>query len=395
MRIAQVAPLHERVPPKLYGGTERVVSYLTEALVKLGHEVTLYASGDSITRARLRAGCRRALRFDPTSVDPLANHVYLAERVFQEADEFEVVHSHIDYIAFPLLRRLRTTRITTLHGRLDLPNLRRLYREYRDEPLVSISDHQRLPLAWANWQATVYHGLPEDLYRLRERPGKYLAFLGRISPEKRVDHAIEIACRAGIPLKIAAKVDKVDVEYYETVVRPLLDRSGIEYIGEIGEVEKDDFLGNALALLFPIDWPEPFGLVMIEALACGTPVIARARGSVPEIIEHGQTGFVYTDIEEGVQAVEQISRLDRRRCRRAFETRFTVTRMAADYLALYDQLNIALSKPGTRQNSESENQLVLEFGAPRRKVRPRGPRYSMLSAHERHHSSPGSVLHQG
>jgi glycosyltransferase involved in cell wall biosynthesis len=368
---------------------------LTEALVKLGHEVTLYASGDSITRARLRAGCNTALRFDRTSVDPLANHVYLAERVFQDAKEFDMVHSHIDYIGFPLLRRLKVARVTTLHGRLDLSNLQRLYHEYSDEPLVSISNHQRLPLAWASWKTTVYHGLPEDLYRMHEQPGKYLAFLGRISPEKRVDNAIEIACAAGLPLKIAAKVDKVDVEYFETVIRPLLNRSGVEYIGEIGETEKDEFLGNALALLFPINWPEPFGLVMIEALACGTPVIARARGSVPEIIEHGQTGFVYKDTEEAVQAVTQIPRLSRRRCRQAFETRFTATRMAADYLALYDQMINAGPRQEASKDSESVNQLVLEFGGSRRKVRPRGPRYSKPSAHDRHHSSPGSVLHKG
>jgi len=315
MRIAQIAPLYESVPPKLYGGTERVVSYLTAALVKLNHEVTLYATGDSLTAARLRAGCESALRLNNTSSEPCADHVYLAERVFQEADEFELIHSHIDYLAFPLLRRLTTPHVTTLHGRLDIPNLRNLFREFSDEPVISISDYQRLPLPGAAWQATVYHGLPQSLYRFHEQPGKYLAFLGRVSPEKRLDDAIQIARRAGLPLKIAAKVDKADRDYFETAIKPLLNRPGIEFIGEIGERDKEEFLGNALALLFPIDWPEPFGLVMIEALACGTPVIARARGSVPEIIEEGATGFIFNHIEEAVRSVEQIERLSRRRCR--------------------------------------------------------------------------------
>ena len=338
MRIAQVAPLCESVPPKFYGGTERVVSYLTEALVELGHEVTLYASGDSITSASLRAVGECALRLDARSLDPVADHVCLVEQVFQEAEQFDIVHSHIDYLAFPLLRRMKTPRVTTLHGRLDIPNLCNLYREFSDEPVISISNHQRLPLSWANWQATVYHGLPENLYRFHARAGKYLAFLGRISPEKRVDDAIAIAQRSGLPLKIAAKVDKVDREYYEAQIRPLLKTSGVEFIGEIGEAEKDEFLGNALALLFPIDWPEPFGLVVIEALACGTPVIARSRGSMPEIVEDGTTGFVIQDIDQAVQAVERIPRISRKQCRRVFEERFTALRMAADYVAVYDQM---------------------------------------------------------
>ncbi len=338
MRIAQIAPLYESVPPKYYGGTERVVSYLTETLVALGHQVTLYASGDSVTQAELRSVCHSALRLDKTCVDPLADHVVLAERVFQESGEFDIVHSHIDYSPYPLWRRMRTPHVTTLHGRLDIPNLHKLYREFNDEPLISISDHQRIPLAWANWQRTIYHGLPANLYSLHKGPGKYLAFLGRISLEKRADHAIEIAKRAGLPLKIAAKVDKMDRGYFEATVKPLLKSCDVEFVGEIGEKEKKDFLGNAIALLFPIDWPEPFGLVMIEAMACGTPVIARARGSVPEIVENGVTGFVVSNVAEAVEAVKYVSRLDRKRCRQAFEKRFTVARMAKDYIDIFEQL---------------------------------------------------------
>jgi len=338
MQIAQIAPLYESVPPKYYGGTERVVSYLTEALVAMGHEVTLYASGDSVTKARLRACCGRALRLDSTSTDPLADHIYMAEKVCQEAGDFDVVHSHMDYLALPLLRRMGTPHLTTLHGRLNITNLSNLYQEFSDEPLVSVSNHQRIPLAWANWEATVYHGLPENLYSFQERRGGYLAFLGRISPEKRADDAIAIARRAGMPLKIAAKVDKVDREYFDTVINPLLREKHVEFVGEIGETEKQEFLGNALALLFPIDWPEPFGLVMIEAMACGTPVIARGRGSVPELIEDGITGFVFEEIEEAVQAVARLPQLSRERCRQRFEQRFTATRMARDYLSVYQRL---------------------------------------------------------
>jgi glycosyltransferase involved in cell wall biosynthesis len=316
-----------------------VVSYLTEALLDLGHDVTLYASGDSVTRARLRACCPRALRLDRHSIDPVADHVLLAERVFREAGEFDVVHSHIDYIPYPLFRRMETPHVTTLHGRLDIPNLYGLYREFDDIPLVSISNYQRLPLSWARWEETVYHGIPRDLYTFREEPGKYLAFIGRISPEKRVDLAIEIARRVGMPLRIAAKVDKVDREYFDSVVRPLIDGAGIEYIGEIGEEEKDEFLGNAYALLFPIDWPEPFGLVMIEAMACGTPVIARLHGSVPEVMEPGKTGFVVKDIAGAVEAVKRIGTVSRRECRRVFEERFTSERMAEEYLDVYRRVS--------------------------------------------------------
>jgi glycosyltransferase involved in cell wall biosynthesis len=337
LKIAQVAPLYESVPPKYYGGTERVVSYLTEALVSLGHHVTLYASGDSVSSAKLQPICHNALRLDDSSIDGHADHVLLAETVLQESGQFDIVHSHIDYAAYPLLRRMDTPHVTTLHGRLDIPNLQNLYREFDDEPIISISNRQRLPLSWANWQATVYHGVPEELYTLNEKPGRYLAFLGRISPEKRVDDAIEVARRAGIPLKIAAKVDKIDKEYYETVVKPMLHKD-VEFIGEISELEKKEFLGNAMALLFMIDWPEPFGLAMIESLACGTPVIARDRGSVPEIIDHGVTGFVVENLDDAGKAVRQIGQLSRKRCREVFEERFTAIRMAGNYLDVYKKL---------------------------------------------------------
>src|SRR5438094_3258 len=292
MRIAQVAPLYESVPPKYYGGTERVVSYLTEELVRQGHEVTLFASGDSVTKARLIAACQRSLRLDKHCIDQFAHHIVMLERVFQQAREFDIVHFHVDYLHFSTSRRQQITHVTTLHGRLDIPDLLPLYQEFRDMPVISISNVQREPLPWANWQATVYHGLPADLYRFRAQPGSYLAFLGRISPEKRVDRAIEIAKRTGIPLKVAAKVDPVDKDYFEREIEPLLRDSAVaECVGEISDEEKDEFLGNAYALLFPIDWPEPFGLVMIEAMACGTPVIAYDGGAVSEVIEEGQTGF--------------------------------------------------------------------------------------------------------
>lgn len=340
MRIAQVAPLVESVPPKYYGGTERVVSYLTEELVRLGHEVTLFASGDSVTRARLVAPCRRSLRLDPSVVERLPHQVLELEMVLRqvEAGAFDIVHFHTDWIHFPLARRMGVPHLTTLHGRLDLPDLLPLFQEFRDLPMVSISHAQREPLPWLNWVGTVYHGLPEDLYHFHPGPGKYLAFLGRISPEKRVDRAIQIARRLGLEILIAAKVDAVDQDYFESVVKPLLKEPYTEYIGEIGEGEKEEFLGNAIALLFPVDWPEPFGLVMIEALACGTPVIAYRRGSVPEVLEHGVTGFIVNTLEEAVEAVRRIDEIDRRRCRQVFEERFTARRMAEDYLALYRRL---------------------------------------------------------
>lgn len=338
MRIAQVAPLFESVPPKYYGGTERVVSYLTEELVRQGHEVTLFASGDSVTKARLVAPCRRSLRLDKQCVDQLAHHLLMLEMVTRQADQFDIIHFHCDYLHFPLSRRYRTPHLTTLHGRLDIPDLVPLYREYSDQPLVSISNAQRAPLPFARWLGTVYHGLPADLYTFREQPGRYLAFLGRISPEKRVDRAIQIAQRLGLPLKIAAKVDAVDREYFEDRIEPMLKDPLIEYLGEIGEGEKDELLGHAMALLFPIDWPEPFGLVMIEALACGTPVIAYRRGAVPEVIEDGVTGFIVEGLEDAVRAVERISTISRRRCRQVFEERFTATRMARDYLTIYERV---------------------------------------------------------
>jgi glycosyltransferase involved in cell wall biosynthesis len=338
MRIAQVAPLYESVPPKYYGGTERVVSYLTEELVRQGHEVTLFASGDSETNARLVAGCPRSLRLDEHCNNQLTHHLVMLERVFARAADFDIIHFHVDYMHFPLSRREPITQVTTLHGRLDIPDLVPLYREFRDMPLISISDGQRKPLAWANWQGTIHHGLPADNYRFRAQPGSYLAFLGRISPEKRVDRAIEIATQVGMPLKIAAKIDPVDKDYFDLAIAPLLRNPLVEFVGEIGEQEKDEFLGNAYGLLFPIDWPEPFGLVMIEAMACGTPVIAYRGGAVPEIMEHGRTGFVVEAMEDAVEAVRRVPQLSRKRCREVFEKRFTATRMASDYVHVFKRL---------------------------------------------------------
>jgi len=338
LRIAQVAPLYESVPPKYYGGTERVVSYLTEELVKMGHEVTLFASGDSVTRARLIAPCRRSLRLDKHCVDQLAHYILMLEEVAKRAHEFDIIHYHIDYLHFPLSRRLKVPHLTTMHGRMDIPDLVNLYKEFGDMPVVSISNSQREPLPLLNWIGTVYHGIPEDMYRFQEKPGDYLAFLGRISPEKRVDRAIEIAKRVGMEIKIAAKVDAVDRQYFEDVVEPLLKDPHVEYLGEIGEGEKEEFLRNAYALLFPINWPEPFGLVMIEAMACGTPVIAYRKGSVPEVMVEGVTGFIVGGLEDAVVAVKNVEKIDRRMCRRVFEERFTSTRMANDYLKIYNRV---------------------------------------------------------
>jgi len=338
MKIAQVAPLFESVPPQGYGGTERVVSYLTEELVRQGHQVTLFASGDSVTQARLVEACARSLRLDQECVDQLAHHIVLLEQVFRQASTFDLIHFHIDYVHFPLSVRQHIPTVTTLHGRLDLPDLVPLYQMFPSIPVVSISDAQRAPLPWGNWLGTVYHGLPEDLYTFRETPGTYLAFLGRISPEKGVEQAIAIAQRVGMPLKIAAKVDRADREYFQEEVQPLLKHSLVEYIGEVGGDNKDAFLGQASALLFPIDWPEPFGLVMIEAMACGTPVIAYSRGSVPEVLEQGVTGWIVEGLEEAVQAVERVPALSRARCRQVFEERFSASRMAQDYVKLYRQL---------------------------------------------------------
>jgi glycosyltransferase involved in cell wall biosynthesis len=338
MKIAQVAPLFESVPPITYGGTERIVSYLTEELVREGHDVTLFASGDSVTKAKLIAANERSLRLDPTCIDRVAHQVVQLEQVFYLARQFDIVHFHIDYFHFPLSRREKLCHVTTLHGRLDIPDLVPLYREFHEMPVVSISDSQRAPLPWANWQATVYHGLPPDLYAFREEPGHYLAFLGRISPEKGVDEAIAIAKSVDIPLKIAAKVDTTDQSYFEQHVRPMLNHSLIEYIGEIGGDQKSDFLSNAYCLLFPIDWPEPFGLVMIEAMACGTPVIAYRRGSVPEVMRDGKTGFVVDGLEEATKALRSLNSISRKGCRLVFEQHFLASRMANDYLQVYQQL---------------------------------------------------------
>jgi glycosyltransferase involved in cell wall biosynthesis len=335
MRIAQVAPLIESVPPKHYGGTERIVSYLTEELVRAGHDVTLFASGDSITRARLIPACRGSLRLNKHCVDHLAHHLVMVDQVLEHARNFDVIHFHTDYLHFPVARYVPIPHVTTLHGRLDIPDLIPVYDRFRDIPVISISNAQRKPLPWANWAGTIYHGLPPDLFRFQPNPGTYLAFLGRISPEKRADRAIEIAKRAGMPLKIAAKVDRVDKRYFKRVVEPLLDASHVEWVGEISDREKDDFLGNAYALLFPIDWPEPFGLVMIEAIACGTPVIAYDGGAVPEVIKDGQTGFIAKNLEDAADAVHRVSEISRTHCRKIFEKRFTVTRMARDYVRIY------------------------------------------------------------
>ncbi len=338
MRIAQIAPLTESVPPRLYGGTERVVSFLTEQLVAMGHDVTLFASGDSRTSAELAPMWPCALRFDATIRDAIAPHMLMLEQVCQRADEFDVLHCHLDYWPFSVFSRQDTPFLTTLHGRLDLPELRPVYECFPNVPLVSISDAQRLPLPDSNFIATVQHGLPVDLLRPRNVAPSYLAFLGRICPEKRPDRAIRIARAAGIPLKIAAKVDRVDEAYFRDTIRPMIDGRNVELIGEISDAEKPDFLSGAIALLVPIDWPEPFGLVMIEAMACGTPVIAFNRGSVPEIIEHGVTGLIVEDEAEAVAALRQVADLSRAEVRRCFEHRFSAERMAEDYLALYRRL---------------------------------------------------------
>ncbi|MBV8844179.1 MAG: glycosyltransferase family 4 protein [Bryobacterales bacterium] len=338
MRIAEVAPLYESVPPQLYGGTERVVSYLTEELVKQGHDVTLFASGDSETAAKLISPCKKSLRLDPDCRDSLAAHIVMLDEVYRRAKDFEFIHFHTDYLHFALASRMSIAHVTTLHGRLDLPELKIVYRQFPELPLISISDDQRRPIWWANWRATIYHGLPSDLYRLHPDPGKYLAFIGRVSPEKRLDRAIELAIDAGVPLRIAAKVDEADKKYFESEIKPKLDHPLIEWTGEIGEHEKQEFLGNAIGLLFLIDWPEPFGLVMIEAMACGTPVIAFNAGSVPEVIDDGSTGFVVKNMDQARNAVRNIETIGREGCRRVFERRFTADRMAADYLAQFSLL---------------------------------------------------------
>jgi glycosyltransferase involved in cell wall biosynthesis len=339
MKIAQIAPLYESVPPKLYGGTERVVSYLADGLVRQGHDVTLYASADSETLAELRPMCDKALRLQGSDVvDPLANHIRMLEIVAQEATEFDIVHFHIDYLHFPLTRRQNLPSVTTLHGRLDIPEVQALFREFPEMNLVSISDSQREPMLWANWVGTVHHGLPEDLYPPNYNKGKYLAFIGRISPEKRVDRAIEVAKQVGLPLKIAAKIDPADKDYFESEIQGLMDHPLVEYIGEIGEHEKAQFLGNAMALMFLIDWQEPFGLVLTEAMACGTPVVAYGMGSVPEVIDDGTTGYIVDSVDAAANAVKRLDALDRRTIRKVFEQRFSVRRMCQDYVRIYQRI---------------------------------------------------------
>lgn len=357
MKIAQIAPLYESVPPRLYGGTERIVSFLTEELVRQGHDVTLFASGDSITAAKLVRCSDVALRLNPAIRDTLPYHIILLEEVRQRADEFDVLHFHIDVLYAPLVADFWNRTVTTLHGRLDLPDLKPFYRTFPQLPLVSISRSQRRPMPPVNWIGNVYHGAPGDHLPFHKYPadGGYLAFLGRISPEKRPDRAIEIASRAGLPFKIAAKVDKVDQVYWDEIIAPMIRADpNVEYIGEISEREKAAFLGNARALLFPIDWPEPFGLVMIEAMACGTPVVAFKCGAVPEVIDEGVTGFIVESVDEAVEAVKRVGEIERAGVRAAFEQRFTVERMARDYLSIYRDLPGARMAPAHlwRQNGE-------------------------------------------
>lgn len=335
LRIAQVAPLFESVPPKLYGGTERVVSYLTEELVRRGHKITLFASGDSQTAAELVSVCPQALRLDPRSPEPAALHVVMLEEVRKRASDFDVIHFHTEFLHYPLFREQTVPTLTTLHSRLDAPGVDLLHEEFTDLPLVSISNDQRRPLAGASWLATVYHGLPLTLHTPSYERGQYLAFIGRVSPEKGLDRAIGIARRAQMPLRIAAKVDTADAEYFREQIEPLIQEPLIQFVGEISEQEKTRFLGGALALLFPVDWPEPFGLAMIEAMACGTPVVAFRCGSIPEVIDEGVTGCIVDDEEGAVREVQRMSRFDRRAVRERFEQRFSVSRMAQEYCDLY------------------------------------------------------------
>ena len=343
MHIAQVAPLTEAVPPKLYGGTERVVSWLTEELIALGHDVTLFASGDSVTSAKLEAMWPRALRLDGAVRDPNALHMMMLEQVYRRSSDFDILHCHLDYYPFSLFSRQSTPFVTTLHGRLDLPEHQPTFDIFNTAPVVSISNSQRRPLPQANWARTVLHGLPKDLLVPKPVKPSYFAFLGRIAPEKGIERAIRIAQHCGVKLKVAAKVDKADQDYYDEKIRPLITSDHVEFIGEINDQQKSDFLSGALALMFPIDWPEPFGLVMIEAMACGTPVIAFNRGSVPEIIEDGVTGFIVEDINGAVGAVDRLGHLSREKIRQRFEERFTARRMAQDYLSVYRSLSDAVA----------------------------------------------------
>lgn len=338
MKIAQVAPLWESVPPLLYGGTERIVSFITEELVRQGHEVTLFASGDSTTAARLMPMCAEALRSTRVLMNYEAPLTTMMEKVFGSAAEFDLIHSHLEFIPFPLAKRSRTPMLTTLHARLDQPELVPVFRKFADLPLISVSDAQREPLPWANWQATIHPGLPKSLYTPRHNQGEYLVFLGRVAPEKGLDRAIEIAKRVEMPLRIGAKVDSQYAGYYTSVIEPLLDHPLVEFLGEVTDIEKDDLLGHAYALLAPYAWPEPFGLALIESLACGTPIIGSRCGGIPEIVEHGVTGFLCDTLDEMTQAIRHVSVLERTRCRQAFEERFSSERMAQEYLAVYGQL---------------------------------------------------------
>lgn len=338
MKIAQVAPLWESVPPVLYGGTERIVSFITEELVRQGHEVTLFASGDSTTRARLMPMCGEALRPSKVVMNYEAPLTAMIEKVFGSAAEYDLIHSHLEFIPFPLAKRCRTPMLTTLHARLDQPELIPVFRKFADLPLVSVSEAQREPLPWANWQATIHPGIPHSLYTPQYNQGQYLVFLGRVAPEKGLDRAIEIAKRVEMPIRIGAKIDAQHAEYYKSVIEPLLDHPLVEFVGEVTDLEKDDLLGDAYALLAPYAWPEPFGLAIIEALACGTPVTGSRRGAIPEIIEHGVTGFVCDTLDEMTQAIRHVSLLERTRCRQAFETRFTAERMAQEYVTVYGQI---------------------------------------------------------
>ncbi|RJG07226.1 glycosyltransferase family 4 protein [Noviherbaspirillum cavernae] len=338
MKIAQFSPLFERVPPKAYGGTERIISYLTEELVRRGHEVTLFATGDSSTDARLVSAVDQPLRQEVGRQSWLAYYAMQLDQLAQMAHSFDVIHFHTEYMHFPLARMLGVPHVTTVHGRLDLPELMPLYKRFNDCPLVSISNSQRNPLPAANWCDTIYHGLPSDMYAFMPTGGDYFAFVGRVSPEKRLDRAIEIARACGMRLYIAAKIDQMDEPYFNSEIKPLLRDPLVEYIGEVGDREKRELLEHASALLFPVDWPEPFGLVMIEAFACGTPVIAYRNGSIPEIMEDGVTGFVVTDQEAAIRAAQNIAAIDRRHCRDTFERRFTVATMAENYLRIYQQI---------------------------------------------------------
>lgn len=361
MKIAQVSPLYESVPPLLYGGTERVVSFLTESLVEMGHEVTLFASGDSKTRAQLQSSVPKALRLANTA-DPYACHILQLQQVVEMAGQFDIIHFHTDYFHFPVSRISAYTHVTTLHGRLDFPELSLLYQKFYDMPLISISRAQQSSIPTANWVGNVYHGIPASMFKPGLGNGGYAVFLGRFSREKRVDRAIEIAAKAGLPLKIAAKLDKNDREYFESEIKHLLVHPGVEYVGEVNDIQKQVLLGNAKVLLLPIDWPEPFGMVMIEALACGTPVVAYGHGSVPEIIDHGKNGFVVSTVDEAVDAMKHIDSISRAGCRADFLNRFECKQMASAYLTLYEKVineNEQIRLPASNQKNKISLKKIL------------------------------------